>query len=81
VLVKKISPLRIAEARELFRSGRVREIREAARVSQQAMAQAIGVDRSAWSHWEAGRREPSETHAVRALDLLDVLAERYARVS
>lgn len=79
--MRKVNPLRLAEARELFRSGRAREIREAARVSQQVMAQAIGVDKSAWIHWEAGRREPSELHAVRALDLLDQLAARYARVS
>ena len=51
-------------------SGRVRQIRERARLSQPEIAQAIGTSATAVSQWEAGRRIPRGPAELRYTALL-----------
>lgn len=48
-----------------------REVRRTARLSQQQVADAIGVHRSAVSEWENGHVEPSMRYAAALADLFD----------
>jgi len=57
--------LLVAQARADAKSGRAREIRRAAGVSQSEVAATCGVDRVAVSLWESGRRTPRGEPAVR----------------
>jgi DNA-binding transcriptional regulator YiaG len=54
-------------------SGRVRQIREQAHLSQPEIAHAIGTSSTAVSQWEAGRRMPRGPAALRYAALLDEL--------
>ena len=54
----------LMETREACRSGRARELREAAGLSQIEVARACGVTEGAISHWEAGTRRPTGDRAV-----------------
>ena len=51
-----------------------RRIRERAQLSQGDIANALGVDWSAVSRWEAGLREPTGANLLSYADLLDRLA-------
>jgi transcriptional regulator with XRE-family HTH domain len=66
----------LADVRELFASGRAREIREEARIKQAEMARAIGVDPSTYCYWERGSRVPHISAANPALEILTALAAR-----
>ena len=51
-----------------------RRVRERAGLTQQDIAAALGVTRTAVSLWEAGDREPRPMHRARYLELLDRIA-------
>ena len=71
--------LDLSRLRDTVISGRAREIREAAHITQGDVASACGVTRGAVASWEAGRRLPQERElALRYLGLLDAL-ERQQR--
>ncbi len=57
-------PLLIA-AREACRSGRARQIRQAADLSLSEVGEACGVSESAVAHWESGLRRPTGARALR----------------
>jgi transcriptional regulator with XRE-family HTH domain len=61
------------EVKGLCRTGRAREIREAAGVSQSALARQLGVSRSLLRIWEAGTGMPNEAHAASYAEALSVL--------
>jgi DNA-binding transcriptional regulator YiaG len=80
VMASSISPgLRgleqLARVRELAASGRARELRLAARLSQTEIADACGVAPSLVSRWESGRRRPRGRAAHIYVAILDA-AER-----
>ncbi|MFD5105722.1 helix-turn-helix domain-containing protein [Streptomyces cinereoruber] len=50
-----------------------RRLREAARLSQQDIADAIGVTRAAVGHWETGYRSPRGRLLANYVDVLRVL--------
>lgn len=54
-----------SEARHAIASGRLREVRERARLSQSELASAIGVTPACVSRWEAGQRLPRGDAAER----------------
>ena len=60
----------LARLRADVASGRVRQVRERARLSQPEIAQAIGTSATAVSQWEAGRRLPRGPAALRYAALL-----------
>jgi DNA-binding transcriptional regulator YiaG len=68
--------LLLSELRYLMASGRAREIREAARVSQGEAAIASGVTNVSISLWEARKRTPSGAGALRYAHLLRALANQ-----
>ena len=53
-------------------AGRVRRLRQALRLTQQEMAQQLGVRQQTVSEWETGAYQPRGTSAR----LLDIVAER-----
>jgi DNA-binding transcriptional regulator YiaG len=55
-----------------------REIREAAELSQQELADAIGVTRQAVSHWEAGIRTPKGILLDRYIEAIRAMQDRDA---
>ncbi|KUN03945.1 hypothetical protein AQI95_21130 [Streptomyces yokosukanensis] len=55
-----------------------RAIREAADLSQQELADAIGVTRQAVSHWEAGIRTPRGIFLDRYIDAIRAMRDRDA---
>jgi transcriptional regulator with XRE-family HTH domain len=61
--------LAVAQLRADVASGRAREIRERAHLSQADVARALGVDQPTVARWEAGRA-PSRRHATRYAELL-----------
>jgi len=69
---------KIARGVRLAESGAGRARRIASGVSQEALAQAIGVTAAAVSLWEHGQRVPQAEHAVRYYDAINAL-ERVAR--
>ena len=77
VTVERI--LDLSRLRDAVISGRAREIREAAHITQGDVASVCGVTRGAVASWERGRRVPQERDAaLRYLGLLDAL-ERQRR--
>ncbi len=58
------------DARQFGR--RLRELREAAGLSQKELADRMGVQQTAVSWWERGRREPSFGNAVKLAEALGV---------
>lgn len=52
---------------------RCRELRENAGLSQQDIAEAVGVTRQAVGHWESGIRRPRGTALARYVEALAVL--------
>lgn len=52
-----------------------RRIRESARISQAAIAAELGVSPQAISHWEQGRRRPSNEHVVPYVRVLAMLRD------
>ena len=65
----------IARARELFRSGRAKTIRERAGLNVSEMARATNVNVSTVARWEAGQRSPRGEAAKRYARLLRELSE------
>lgn len=68
----------IAATRSDLASGRARQAREAARVTQTEMAGTLGVHRSAIGHWESGRCAPGAAHALAYGRLLRTLGKKAA---
>jgi transcriptional regulator with XRE-family HTH domain len=66
--------LTVARLRADVRAGRVRAIREAAGLSQDEVARALGVDQASIMRWEKGR-EPRHEHALKYADLLNRLED------
>jgi transcriptional regulator with XRE-family HTH domain len=56
-----------------------RRLRERAGIPQEALAQAVGVDRATVSRWETGEREPRARHLARYVEVLDRLAAEALR--
>jgi transcriptional regulator with XRE-family HTH domain len=69
----------LADARADAKSGRAREIRIAADVSQAEIAKACGVATSAVSQWENGQRTPRGDAALRYGRALRMLANGSTR--
>lgn len=66
----------LARLRADMASGRAREVRVAARLSQADVAAAVGVDQTAIANWEAGRKKPRRGEAaIRYAELLRKLAD------
>ena len=59
----------VAQLRRDLASGRAKEIRERARLSQADVAAALGVDQPTVARWEAGR-VPRRQHAAQYAELL-----------
>jgi DNA-binding transcriptional regulator YiaG len=64
------SVLAVAQLRADVASGRVRAIRERARLSQSEVARAVDVHWTTIAHWEAGRRVPRGEAAARYAEFL-----------
>jgi DNA-binding transcriptional regulator YiaG len=65
----------LARLRELVASGRAREIRERARLSQAEVGAAVGVHQPTVHKWETGRTMPRGQAAVAYVGLLDKLSQ------
>jgi DNA-binding XRE family transcriptional regulator len=75
-LTDRIEDLRqIAMVRRLVREGRVREIREAAGMTQESIAEVVMCTPSAISQYESGTRVPSGETALRLAAALNALRE------
>lgn len=70
--------LAAAQVRADLRSGRAREIRRRAGLTQAAVGRVVGVGQATVAAWETGRRVPGAAHAARLAELLWRL-ERLAR--
>ena len=53
---------------------RAREVMDERQITQQDIADALGVTRGAVGHWLCGRREPTLSQFVELSDVLDVSA-------
>jgi len=53
-------------------SKNLKSIREAKKISQQDIADKIGIDRSAISYWESGKADPTMGNVVKVAEALDV---------
>lgn len=62
--------LAAAQARADLQSGRAREIRKRAGLTQADVARACGVGQPTVASWEAGRRVPPTKYAVKLAELL-----------
>ena len=62
--------LAAAQVRADLRSGRAREIRKRAGLTQADVARAVGVVQPTVAAWEAGRRVPPASYALKLADLL-----------
>ena len=51
---------------------RLREVRKSKKLTQQQIADEIGVNRGSYSNWEKGKREPSFENLIKLADLLEV---------
>lgn len=69
---------RLQVRRDLPDPAQRREIRETAGLSQQELADVIGVTRQAVSHWEAGIRTPRGGVLDRYIDAIRALREQAA---
>ena len=58
-------------------SGRLRELRERAGLTQQQLAEKAGLSQRAVSHWEQGLREPSWGNVIALTKALDVDANAF----
>jgi DNA-binding transcriptional regulator YiaG len=67
--------LAAVRAQILLASGEARRIRENAHVSRSDVAQVLGVQPAAVSHWENRRRRPRTKVAARYGELLDSLEQ------
>lgn len=65
----------IAQTRAELSSGRAREMRDAADLTQSEAAAALGVSRQALSKWERGSSTPDTAHALAYGRLLRDLAK------
>jgi DNA-binding transcriptional regulator YiaG len=61
----------LRRVKRLVNNDRLRDLREAAGLSQSDVARFIGVAPSNVSRWEAGLARPRGRHAVALLELLD----------
>ena len=68
--------LLLTEARQLAASGRGRDVREAAGVSQAEIGAAIGATVAGISKWENGLRRPSGASAIRYARVIRELANQ-----
>lgn len=66
---------RVEVARAVPPASVCRALREAAGVSQDDVAKAIGVSRATVGHWETGRRRPWPRHLESYMEALQVLQE------
>lgn len=66
--------IEIAEARELIRTGRAREIRQRSGLSRGEVARDLGVAQSTITRWEDGYRVPRGEVAIRLGRLLRELS-------
>lgn len=66
---------RLRVRRDLLTPAQRRNLREAAGLSQQELADAIGVTRQAISHWEVGTRTPRGALLDRYVDAIRALQE------
>ena len=64
---------RLQELRTLTTSGKARDIRVAARLTQSEIARSVGVHYSAISRWESGEHLPTGESALRYAALLERL--------
>jgi transcriptional regulator with XRE-family HTH domain len=62
--------LSIAQLRHDLRTGRFREIRKRAGLSQPDVARAVGTDPPMVSRWETGKSQPGRAYALKLADLL-----------
>lgn len=69
--------LTVARVRAWLRSGRAREIRERAGLSQADVARAVGTDNAQMSRWETGKAVPYRKSVLKLAELYDRL-ERQA---
>lgn len=51
---------------------RLREVRKSKKLTQQQIADEIGVNRGSYSNWEKGKREPSFENLIKLADLFEV---------
>jgi transcriptional regulator with XRE-family HTH domain len=58
--------------------GRLRELREAAELTQQELADKVGVKREAIARWEGGKREPSWGYVLALASALGVECTAFA---
>jgi transcriptional regulator with XRE-family HTH domain len=66
----------VASKAEWF-PGRLRELREAAGLTQTQLAERVGVQRDAVARWEAGNREPLWSNVVALAESLGVSTEAF----
>ena len=71
--------LLLVEAREFSRSGRARQIREDAGISQDELAEVCGVDGATISRWERGLRGPRGAAAITYMRTLRALSKHALR--
>jgi len=64
------SAVTLARLRSDVASGRAREVRLRARLSQNEVAEVVGVAQPTVAGWESGRKMPRGEHAARYADLL-----------
>ena len=53
-------------------TNRLVQLRKKRGLTQQQIADEIGVNRGSYSNWEKGKREPSFENLIKLADLLDV---------
>jgi DNA-binding transcriptional regulator YiaG len=68
--------VRLSRLREQLRSGDAKRIRQAAKVSQSEMDDALGLPPSTVAYWERGNRMPRGERALAYAALLDRLEEQ-----
>ena len=68
----------LASLRGLIESGRARQLRENAGISESNMARELEVTQAALSRWETGQRTPQGANARRYARALRRLADREA---
>lgn len=73
-----VDVLKIVRARDTATSGEARRIREAAGLSLNELARAVGTSGTVVASWENGTHRPTGLLAAAYVDLLDELAERQA---
>jgi len=68
--------LALQTARRFLETGRAKEIRETARLSQAEVAEALGVRQCSISFWESGRHVPRRETALRYHRLMRAIERR-----